>query len=375
MPAAPLALGPLSIDPPVVLAPMAGLTSHPFRAVCRAQGPALFVGEMVTARGIVEGDPRTRELARFGDHESPRSLQLYGTDPGTVAEAARQVVGELDLDHLDLNFGCPVRKITSRGGGAAVPLRPRLLARIVGEVVRAVEPVPVTIKVRMGIDPDHLTYRDAGAVAEAEGCAAIGLHARTAVQLYEGPARWEAIADLVSRVGIPVLGNGDLWEASDASRMMRETGCAGVIVGRGCLGRPWLFRDLAALLAGRPVPEPPRSDEVAALALDHARRMVEWHGERPAMLRFRRLARWYAQGIDGEALDDDGRASLVRVSSLSELEETLARVEPGHRFPAEELRRPRGGVRGRPRRVSLPEGYLPRGDGPAAADPLLVDGG
>ena len=255
----PVAIGPLRVSPPVVLAPMAGVTNPPFRTLCRRFGAGLYVSEMITARALVEGNRKTLLLASFAPGETTRSLQLYGVDPHYVGEAVRLLVGEGKVDHIDMNFGCPVRKVTSKGGGAAIPLKPRLLRNIVRAAVAAAGSVPVTLKFRKGIDDDYLTYLDAGSIGQDEGCAAVGLHARTAAQLYDGAADWDAIARLKQSVThIPVLGNGDIWEAEDALRMMRGTGCDGVIVGRGCLGRPWLFRDLADVFAGRAPAEPTR---------------------------------------------------------------------------------------------------------------------
>src|SRR6185503_18877801 len=242
----------LVVSPPVVLAPMAGVTNYPFRSLCRRFGAGLYVSEMITARPLVEGNQKTLRIADFGPDETPRSLQLYGTDPHYVGEAVKRLVGEGRVDHIDMNFGCPVRKVTRKGGGAAIPARPKLFARIVRAAVGAAGNVPVTLKFRMGINEELRTDLSSGRVAQEEGCVAVGLHARTAAQLYDGQARWEAIARLKqSLAGIPVLGNGDVWEAQDALRMLRTTGCDGVIVGRGCLGRPWLFRDLRDVFEGR----------------------------------------------------------------------------------------------------------------------------
>src|SRR5438034_571982 len=229
-----LRVGAIAVWPPVVLAPMAGVTNPPFRTLCRRFGAGLYVSEMITARAFVEGNRKTLLLASFGAEETTRSLQLYGVDPFYVGEAVRLLVGEGRVDHLDLNFGCPVRKVTSRGGGAAIPVKPRLLRSIVRSAVAAAGDIPVTIKFRMGIDEQILTYLDAGRIGEEEGCAAVGLHARTAAQLYDGEACWDAIARLKQAVKtIPVLGNGDIWEAEDALRMMRTTRCDGVICARG----------------------------------------------------------------------------------------------------------------------------------------------
>lgn len=379
---APLVLGPLRIWPPVVLAPMAGITNYPFRAICRRHGAGLYVSEMITARPLVEGDRKTLRLAEFGPDESPRSLQLYGVDPHHVGEAVRRLVGEAAVDHIDMNFGCPVPKVTRRGGGSAIPVKPRLLARIVRAAVRAAGDVPVTIKFRMGIDDDLLTFVDAGRVGEAEGCAAVGLHARTAAQFYAGEARWDAIAELKQEVTrIPVLGNGDIWEAHDALRMMRHTGCDGVIVGRGCLGRPWLFRDLAAVFEGRDPPPPPRFGEVAEVMLDHARRLLAWgaRGERPVgelqvMRAFRKHASWYTKGFRASAAL---RTELMQVESIDALAALLARCDPEEPFPTAALRAVRG-KSGRAQRVALPHGYLDDRDDdrpPGADAELAVSGG
>src|SRR6187399_2634070 len=266
----PVAMGPFRIWPPVVLAPMAGVTNPPFRTLCRRYGAGLYVSEMITARALVEGNRKTLLLASFGEEETTRSLQLYGVDPHYVGEAVRLLVGEGRVDHLDMNFGCPVRKVTSKGGGAAIPLKPRLLRNIVAAAVGSAGRVPVTLKFRIGIDEGRHTYLDSGRIAQDEGCAAVGLHARTAAQLYDGQARWDAVAELKQQLRIPVLGNGDIWEAADALKMMRETGCDGVIVGRGCLGRPWLFRELAAAFRGEALPPPPALGEVWDTMLAHA---------------------------------------------------------------------------------------------------------
>ena len=247
-----LTLGSLRVETPVVLAPMAGITNAAYRRLCAEQGAGLYVCEMITSRGLVERDDTTLSMLVFDDAESVRSVQLYGTDPVYVGKAAEILCGEYGVAHIDLNFGCPVPKVTRKGGGGALPWKRRLLGQILEHAVAAATPydVPVTMKTRKGLDDDHLTYLDAGRIAEDSGCAAIALHGRTVVQAYSGAADWGAITALVDHVSIPVLGNGDIWEATDALRMVEQTGAAGVVVGRGCLGRPWIFRDLAAALPG-----------------------------------------------------------------------------------------------------------------------------
>jgi nifR3 family TIM-barrel protein len=348
-------IGPLRVWPPVVLAPMAGVTNPPFRTLCRRFGAGLYVSEMITARALVEGNRKTLLLASFGAEEATRSLQLYGVDPHYVGEAVRALVGEGRVDHLDMNFGCPVRKVTRKGGGAAIPLKPRLLRAIVRAAVAAADGVPVTLKFRIGVDATHLTYLESGRIAQEEGCAAVGLHARTAAQLYDGQADWEAIARLKQHVTrIPVLGNGDVWEAEDALRMMRGTGCDGVIVGRGCLGRPWLFRDLADVFAGREGANPPTFGGVVDLMLEHARLLAEWLGEAAAMPSFRKHATWYTKGFPGGAAL---RERLMRVRTLSELTAILEGADRTIPFPPDAMRVPRGKTAGT-QTVALPEGYL-----------------
>jgi nifR3 family TIM-barrel protein len=372
---APLRIGPLAVWPPVVLAPMAGVTNPPFRTLSRRYGAGLYVSEMITARALVEGNRKTLLLASFGAEETTRSLQLYGVDPRYVGEAVRLLVGEGRVDHLDMNFGCPVRKVTSKGGGAAIPLKPKLLRGIVRAAVAAASAVPVTIKFRIGIDDAHETYREAGRIAQEEGCAAVGLHARTAAQLYDGEARWDAVAELKRTVTrIPVLGNGDIWEAEDALRMMRTTGCDGVIVGRGCLGRPWLFRDLARVFDGRETDDPPSLGGVVDVMLEHARLLREWMGdEANAMRAFRKHSSWYTKCFPGSA---PLRQRLMQVSGVQELADVLGQVDRTLAYPPEAMRVPRGKTAGT-QKVALPEGYLDHldDDVPPGADAETADSG
>lgn len=351
----PLVLGPLAVWPPVVLAPMAGVTNYPFRRLCRRFGAGLYVSEMITARGYLLGNRLTRLLASGQPDEHPRSVQVYGSDPDDVGEMVRCLVGE-GVHHVDMNFGCPVPKVTRTGGGSAIPLKPRLLARLVAAAVRAAGPVPVTIKVRKGIDEGLLTYLDAGRVAQEEGAAAIGLHARTAAELYGGQADWGAIANLVQAVSIPVLGNGDIWECWDALRMLRQTGCAGVIVGRGCLGRPWLFRELADVCEGREPEPPPNLGQIAAIAREHAELLIEFFGAAHGMRQMRKWGAWYTKGFPGSA---ELRDRLGRVDTLEQLVAILAELDPSLDFPVHALRVGRA-KRGAMQKVRLPHGYLER---------------
>jgi len=350
---------------------MAGVTNQVFRSLCRSFGAGLYVSEMITARPLVEGNAKTHRLASFAPDEHPRSLQLYGVDPYYVGAAVERLVGEGLIDHLDMNFGCPVRKVTSKGGGSAIPLKPRLLAAIVRAAVKAAGPVPVTIKFRIGIDDDHVTFRSSGRVGQEEGCAAVALHARTAEQLYDGQARWEAIAELKQMLSIPVLGNGDIWEANDALRMMRTTGCDGVVVGRGCLGRPWLFRELAAVFEGRPLPAYPTLSEVIDVMHAHARGLAAWMGEEAAVRAFRKHATWYTKGFRGSAVF---RQRIMEVESFAGLEECLDAYRSDAPFPTVALRVPRGKTGGT-QKVSLPPGYLEHLDDDRPPSPEAEDAG
>lgn len=355
--AGPLAIGSYRVSPPVVLAPMAGITNVAFRQLCAEHGAGLYVCEMVTTRALVERNPKTLRMIRFGAQESPRSLQLYGVDPQTTARAVRMVVEEGLADHIDLNFGCPVPKVTRKGGGAALPWRRRLFESIVRGAVAAAAPagVPVTVKMRRGIDEEHLTYLDAGRIAEDAGVAAVALHGRTAAQRYSGTADWSSIAALKRALSVPVLGNGDIWEADDAVRMVRETGCDGVVVGRGCLGRPWLFADLAAAFAGRSERVLPGLGEVVAAMRRHAVLLGDWlGGERDGCVDFRKHVAWYLKGFP---VGSETRRALAMISSLSEMDDLLAGLDPAEPFPVAELGRPRGRSSA-PGKVALPAGWL-----------------
>jgi len=361
-----LTLGDLRVSTPVVLAPMAGVTNAAFRRLCREQGAGLYVCEMITSRGIVEGDATSLAMLAFDETEEVRSVQLYGVDPVYVGKAVEILCGDHGVNHVDLNFGCPVPKVTRKGGGAALPWKAALLGDILTAAVTAAVPygVPVTMKTRKGIDDDHLTYLDAGRIAQETGCAAIALHGRTAAQHYSGRADWDAIGELVRHVDIAVLGNGDIWEASDAVAMAEKTGCAGVVVGRGCLGRPWLFRDLAAAFAGEDVLGLPRLGEVAAIMRRHAELLAAHLGEERGCTEFRKHIAWYLKGFraGGEV-----RHQLAMISSLAALEELLGRLDPAEAYPVGELGTPRG-RQGSPRRVTLPEGWLESRELGAALD-------
>ncbi|HEX5539986.1 MAG TPA: tRNA dihydrouridine synthase DusB [Micromonospora sp.] len=368
----PLPIGAHRIDTPVVLAPMAGITNVAFRRLCREQGGGLYVCEMVTTRALVERNPKTLRMIAFGGDERPRSLQLYGIDPAITAAAVRMVVEEDLADHIDLNFGCPVPKVTRKGGGAALPWRRRLFARIVRAAVEAAAPagVPVTVKMRKGIDDDHLTYVEAGLAAQEAGVAAVALHGRTAAQRYSGMADWDAIATLKQALDVPVLGNGDIWEADDALRMVAHTGADGVVVGRGCLGRPWLFADLEAAFAGRTERKLPRLGEVAGIMRRHAELLTEWlRSERDGCTDFRKHVAWYLKGFP---VGPELRRALAMVSSLGELDDLLGKLDTEAPYPTGVLGQPRGRVNS-PGKVFLPHGWLADRDVDAVPEGAELD--
>ena len=375
----PLRLGSLEVATPVVLAPMAGITNAAYRRLCREQGTlgaaqktadtagGLYVCEMITSRGLVEGDPTTRAMLVFDETETVRSVQLYGTDPAYVGKATEILCSEYGVAHVDLNFGCPVPKVTRKGGGAALPWKRTLLGEILEAAVAAGNryDVPVTMKTRKGIDDDHLTYLDAGRIAQEAGVAAIALHGRTAMQGYSGTADWDAISRLVEHVDIPVLGNGDIWEAADAVRMVEQTGADGVVVGRGCLGRPWLFHDLAVAFSGAPSTAAdhrslPRLGEVATTMRRHAELLSRHMGEERGCKEFRKHVSWYLKGFPAGG---ELRRALALVSALGELDELLGRLDPDAEFPVAELGTPRGRQGGPRKEVALPEGWLEDIDG------------
>jgi len=401
--AEPLVLGSHQVWPPVVLAPMAGVTNPAFRRLCREQADAavarqprsdradrsdrsapaslagLFVSEMITARGLVEGADQSWARAAFDDDEPLRSIQLYGSDPAAMGEAVRRLVEVGHVDHVDLNLGCPVRKITRHGGGAALTARPRLLAALIGAAVDAAStagdrPVPVTVKFRTGIDDDLLTFTTTGRVAEDAGCAAVALHGRTAAQLYSGAADWAAIAALKEHVtSIPVLGNGDIWAAEDAARMMHETGCDGVVIGRGCLGRPWLFRDLVDQFEGRTIRDAPPLGAVAETLATHLALLVDLMGPERGLRDIRKHVGWYLAGYPVGA---EVRRTLAATAGVAEFRACLDALDPTLARAADHDGR-RGTQRG-PQKVTLPHGWLDDRDSaapPSRGAEALTSGG
>lgn len=364
-----LSIGPIDLDVPVVLAPMAGITNTAFRRLCREYGAGLYVSEMITSRALVERNETTMRLIRHHESETPRSIQLYGVDPHTIAEAVRIIVAEDHADHIDLNFGCPVPKVTRKGGGAALPWKSSLFAEIVTQAVKAAGPVPLTVKMRKGIDPDHLTFIDAGRAAEDAGAAAVALHARTASEFYSGFADWNAIGELKQAVtSIPVLGNGDIWSADDAVRMMAQTDCDGVVVGRGCLGRPWLFGELAAAFGSESHPVDATLGFVASAFRRHAQLLSEFFEDEDRGCRdVRKHVAWYFKGYP---VGGDIRTGLATASSLAEIDDLLGRLDHAAPYPGADAEGQRGRS-GRPKRPALPDKWLESREIGASASAMM----
>ena len=354
------------VDPPVVLAPMAGITNQAFRRLCREYGAGLYVSEMVTSRALIERSPETIRMVTPDPDEQIRSVQLYGVDPEVMSKAVEMLIREDRADHIDLNMGCPVPKVTKKGGGAALPWKQDLFKDILESAVNTsnkvtselgVKKVPVTVKMRMGIDDEHLTYIEAGKIAAKAGVTWVALHARTAEQMYSGKARWQAIKTLVEELkefNVPVLGNGDIWSAQDALEMVKETGCAGVVVGRGCLGRPWLFGQLAAAFAGKEIPKDPGLEVVSQIIKRHAVLLCELYGEYKGIRDIRKHMAWYLKGF---SVGNQLRTSLAMVESLENLDFLLAKLDINQAFPEVVVDKPRGRV-GSQKKVSLPHNWL-----------------
>jgi nifR3 family TIM-barrel protein len=354
----PLHLGKLTIDVPVVLAPMAGVTNKAFRRLCREYGGGLYVTEMVTARALVERRPESMRIIDHDADETPRSIQIYGVDAVHVGQAVRMVVEEDRADHVDLNFGCPVPKVTKRGGGSALPWKKDLFTAIVRTAVEEASrgDVPVTVKMRKGIDDDHLTFLEAGRIARDCGVAAVSLHGRTLEQHYSGTADWDAIAQLRDALpDVPVLGNGDIWSAEDAVRMVERTGVDGVVIGRGCQGRPWLFGDLQAAFEGRPERFRPGVADVARTIYRHAELLVDMFGDEAKALRdIRKHVAWYFKGYP---VGGDLRARMAQVPDLATLRELLGELDLDLGYPGAPVEGPRGRA-GSPKKPHLPDGWL-----------------
>ncbi len=308
-----LKIGSLTIQPGLALAPMAGITSYPFRLLAREQGCTLFYSEMISARGLHYHNRRSDLLLYRGEDEQPLGFQLFGSDPLAMARAAAGIE-TLGADFIDLNLGCPTRKITSNGDGGALMRSPDLCSAIFSAVVKAVS-CPVTVKLRKGWDEGSVNVIDIALRAEDAGVKAVTVHGRTVEQGYSGKADWNIIRQVKERLSIPVIGNGDVDSAQAAEDLFNTTGCDGVMVGRAARGNPWIFREIRARLDDEDLPKPPSIDEIIEAVLRHFRLLAELKGERPAAREMRRHAAWYIKGLPEAAAY---RQKLVYVNSYGE---------------------------------------------------------
>ncbi|TGU71601.1 tRNA dihydrouridine synthase DusB [Geomonas terrae] len=307
-----VAIGSLTLKNRVFLAPMAGITNLPMRIIARGEGASLTFTEMVSVNGLTREGQKSFELLKTTPEDRPIGMQLFGDEPEMLAEAARLVEGYGEL--IDINMGCPVKKVVGTGAGSALMKDPLKVARIVRSVRKATV-LPFTIKIRTGWVCGDDTFLEVGRIAQEEGCDAITLHPRSRAQMFEGTANWDKIGELKSTLTIPVIGSGDLFSAVDVVRMLEMTGCDAVMVARGAMGNPWLFREALALLAGEE-PVPPTVAERLALARRHFELFAEFAGGRVALMEMRKHLSWYSKGLPGAA---QFRAAVNRIETAAEL--------------------------------------------------------
>ena len=288
-------IGDVCLDNPVILAPMAGVSDLPFRLLCKEQGAGMVCTEMISAKAILYGNKNTEELMRIHPQEGSVSLQLFGSDPKIMGEMAKRIE-DRPFAVLDLNMGCPVPKVVNNGEGSALMKDPLLAGRIIEAVARAIQK-PVTVKIRKGFDDSHVNAPEIAYIAQESGAAAVAVHGRTREQYYTGRADWEIIARVKEAVHIPVLGNGDVTDGESARRMMKQTGCDGVLVGRAARGNPWIFAEITAALEGRKAPERPDRRALYGMILRHSQLLTEYKGEYTAVREMRKHVAWYSAGL------------------------------------------------------------------------------
>ena len=310
-----LKIGNVILENNVILAPMAGVTDLPYRVLCREQGCGLVCMEMVSAKAVLYNNRNTKELLQVDERERPVSLQLFGSDPHILSDiAARLEEGPYDI--FDINMGCPVPKIVKNGEGSALMKDPALVEEILSAMVKAVKK-PVTVKIRKGFDDASVNAVEIAKIAEACGVAAVAVHGRTREQFYSGKADWDIIRRVKEAVRIPVIGNGDVFTAEDAKRLVDKTGCDGIMVARGAKGNPWIFREITEYLDTGRKPERPSVEELKEMILRHGRMMLEFKGELAGMREMRKHVSWYTAGYPNSAAL---RNDINMVSSMEELE-------------------------------------------------------
>lgn len=292
-----LAIGRLQISPPLILAPMAGITDQAVRLLARENGAPLCFTEMISAQGLIRGGKNTMALLRSSPEDRPLGIQLFGNDPEAIAQAA--VLVEENCDIIDINMGCPVKKVVSGGAGSALLREPATVAAIIRAVRKAVR-LPLTIKIRTGWNSTEASFLEIARIAESEGCDAVTFHPRTRAQMFNDRADWDQIAELKAKVGVPVIGSGDLFSSRDVAEMLERTGCDGAMIARGALGNPWIFREAAALLEGVTLP-PPTMAEKRVVISRHLECLSALYGEHLAVREMRKHVSWYVKGIEGAA--------------------------------------------------------------------------
>lgn len=319
-----LKIGNIELENPFLLAPLAGITDAPMRRICRRLGAALTYSEMVSGKGLMYGDKNTERLLTLFDDEKPAAFQIFGSEPDVIEWTTKALAGR-DNVLIDINMGCPVPKIVKNGEGSALMKNPELVYEIVKAAVRGAEkgaaeigavPKPITIKTRIGFTADTINVVEVAKAAEAGGAAAVAVHGRTREQYYSGKADWSKIADVKKALSIPVIGNGDVVTGHDAVRMMNETGCDFVMIGRGALGNPWIFRDATAALNGDEIPAAPSAEDKIRMMISHFDDLLEYKGEYAAVREMRKQVGWYLKGIRGAA---DVRRRINGINEANEL--------------------------------------------------------
>lgn len=315
-------IGNLEIQGHAALAPMAGVADRAFRELCTGYGAAYVVSEMISSKGVSMGDRKSKALMQLSAAERPAGVQIFGSDPEIMAQSVQTVL-EVSPDFVDINMGCPAPKIAGNGGGASLMRNPVLAEKIVAAVVKACDGIPVTVKIRTGWDFDRINAVEMAQRAENAGAAAITVHGRTRQQMYAPPVNLDIIAEVKRSVSIPVIGNGDITDGRSAAEMLEKTNCDFLMVGRGALGRPWVFQSINAYLnEGRLLPEPPVSERMRVM-VKHIHMICEYKGERVGIREARKHAAWYTKGIRGAA---EYRRQLGQLESLSALQEIAYKI-------------------------------------------------